>query len=164
MKKLRTIAIAAFLLLAVTAGSASAGALITSAQIKDDTVAGVDIKNQNLTGADVQDGSLSTFFDFLGVVPGPKGEPGPQGYPGPNGVGSLEQHNNVRTLSPGQRVTWQSYCSVGQTAIGGGISSTQPGAVTIEQSFPDGFYWTVQAYNSSNATVQAYAWTLCVPV
>ena len=162
--RIRAVVIAAFMLVAATAGSATAGALITSAQIKDDTVASVDVKNQNLTGADVRDGSLSTFFDFLGLVPGPQGDEGPKGYPGPNGIPGLEQHNNHRKLAPGQRVQWQSYCSDGQTAIGGGVSSTNPEVVQIERSFPDGFYWTVQVYNSSSVAVDAYAWTICAPV
>jgi hypothetical protein len=160
--KIRTILTGALMLVAVTAGSASAGALITSAQIKDSTVRTVDVRNQSLTGADVRDGSLSTFFDLLGLEAGPQGEVGPQGVPGANGAPGLVQRSAPRTLTAGQRLSWTSYCDLDEHAVGGGVSSERPDLVEIERSFPDGFHWTVQVRNPGPATVRVFGWALCV--
>jgi hypothetical protein len=163
-RRIRTLAIATLLLLAVTVGSATAGAMVTSARIKDGSVGSADVRNQSLTGADVKDGSLSAFFDFLGLVPGPQGDPGPQGYRGADGAPGLVQRAAPRTLAPGQRLTWTSYCDLDETAIGGGVSSERPDQVAIERSFPDGFHWTVRVHNPSSTEVRVYGWSLCVPV
>ncbi|RNL77432.1 hypothetical protein [Nocardioides marmorisolisilvae] len=40
-------------------GTAVAGSLITSAQIKDSTIVGADVKNSGLTGSDVKNSSLT---------------------------------------------------------------------------------------------------------
>ncbi len=162
MKRTHTLALSVLMLLAVTAGSASAGALITSARIKDNTVASVDVRNQSLTGVDVRDGSLSTG-DIRGLEEGPQGETGPPGAPGSNGAPGLIQRVAPRPLAAGQRQTWTSFCGAGETAISGGVSSNRPDLVTIERSAPDGFHWSVQVHNPSNVPVAAYAWALCVP-
>ena len=47
-------------------------------------MASADVKNGSLTGADVKDRSLSPS-DFSGSVAGTKGDPGPQGPAGPKG-------------------------------------------------------------------------------
>jgi len=41
-------------------GTAVAGSLITSAQIKDSTIVGADVKNGGLTGTDIKDSSLNS--------------------------------------------------------------------------------------------------------
>jgi hypothetical protein len=84
-RRLRTIGYGAALLLVATSGGAVAAGLITSADIKNDTIRSVDVRDGSLRGADISDGTL-TADDFGGVLPagpqGPAGQPGPQGVPG----------------------------------------------------------------------------------
>ena len=42
-------------------GTAVAGSLITSAQIKDSTIVGADVKNSGLTGSDIKSNSLTGY-------------------------------------------------------------------------------------------------------
>lgn len=163
MSRLRTVATVAVLLVAATAGSATAGALITGARIQDDTVAGIDVRDQSLTGFDVQDRSL-TLDDFVSLPTGPQGEPGPQGTPGANGLPNVVQRVAERTIPPGQRRRWTALCNAGETSVSGGVGATPPGYLVIEETFPDGFNWSVQVRNTGPVTVTAYAWALCVPV
>jgi hypothetical protein len=53
-----TVVAAAVVLTIATTGGAVAGGLITSKQIKNDTIKSVDVKDGSLTGTDVADGSL----------------------------------------------------------------------------------------------------------
>lgn len=61
----RTVRLVPALLLAIAvvvvsiAGSASAAKLITGKQIKNGSIASIDVRNANLTGVDVKDGSLT---------------------------------------------------------------------------------------------------------
>ncbi len=48
----------AVVVLVASAGSASAAAMITGKQIRNNTVTSADIKNGSLTGADIKDGSV----------------------------------------------------------------------------------------------------------
>jgi Collagen triple helix repeat (20 copies) len=84
---------------AVTAGTAGVQALITSAQIKDGTIASRDIKNGSIVRADLSAGTLSSLRGPRGVAgaagaqgpaaaqgaQGPAGPQGPQGDRGPQG-------------------------------------------------------------------------------
>jgi hypothetical protein len=54
------VAIGAVVVLIVTAATATAAALITGADIKDNTVASADLKNNNVASVDIKDGSISS--------------------------------------------------------------------------------------------------------
>lgn len=153
---------ATLLLLAATAGSASAGALITGARIQDESVTGVDIKNGSLTGTDVQDRSL-TLDDFVDLPAGPKGETGPQGKPGRNGAPGVVQRSDYRVVQADERRRWVVMCGPGEMALGGGVSSERPETVFIEQSFPDGNNWGVQVHNIGTTPVTVTGWAICLP-
>ena len=53
-----TVVAAALVLSVATTGGAVAGGLITSKQIKNNTIKSIDVRDANLTGVDVKDGSL----------------------------------------------------------------------------------------------------------
>jgi hypothetical protein len=66
-------------------GSATAAVLITSKQIKNNSIRGIDVKRGSLTGSDVKNRSL-TPADFRGSVQGPAGAKGDKGDPGAAGA------------------------------------------------------------------------------
>jgi hypothetical protein len=65
--------------------AATAGRLIGSAAIKNNTVRSLDIRNETITGRDVKDGSL-TAKDFSGALRGATGPRGPAGPAGQDGA------------------------------------------------------------------------------
>ncbi|WP_322937421.1 hypothetical protein [Nocardioides bizhenqiangii] len=159
--RIRTVAAAAIVLVGVTAGSATAGALVTGAQIKDGSVRGADVRNGSLTGGDVRDGSLS-LPDVENLPVGPKGEAGPPGLPGANGVPGLVQRSEPRTLGAGDRLSWTISCDLHETAVSGGVSSTRPDLVSIERSTVDGAHWLVSVVNEGGAEALVFGWAMCV--
>ena len=54
------VALGAAVVLIVTAATATAAALITSADIKNNTVASVDLKNNNIASGDIKDGTITS--------------------------------------------------------------------------------------------------------
>jgi hypothetical protein len=74
-------ATSALLLIGPGSTAASAGRLIGSAAIKNNTIRSLDIRNETITGRDVKDGSL-TVSDISGSLRGPAG---PRGVTGPRG-------------------------------------------------------------------------------
>jgi hypothetical protein len=79
---------AVFALAVVTAGTAGVQALITSAQIKDGTIASRDIRNGTIARADISAGTLSSLRGPRGLAgaAGTQGAPGAQGAQGPAGA------------------------------------------------------------------------------
>lgn len=75
-----------------TGGTAYAAVVVTSTNIKDETILSRDVHNGALRGSDVADGTLGlvdlsdTAEDALRGAPGPAGPAGPQGAQGPQGV------------------------------------------------------------------------------
>lgn len=85
--------------LLVGGGTATAAKLVTSADVKDGTLAGVDVRNGSLREADLAQGvrrKLNTTVSGSPGSPGAKGDQGPQGPKGdqgpqgPKGVADLE--------------------------------------------------------------------------
>jgi hypothetical protein len=62
------------------AGSAAAGALITGAQVKDDSLTGADVRDGTLTASD-----LAPQARDAASSRGPRGKRGPRGFRGPAG-------------------------------------------------------------------------------
>lgn len=86
---LRRNLIALIALFAALGGSAIAATVaknsVTSKSIKKGAVKSVDVKNDGLTGTDIDEVTLDGIQGPPGER-GPQGEPGPQGDPGPRGV------------------------------------------------------------------------------
>ena len=160
--RIRTVLTGVVLLVGLTAGSATAGALVTGAQIKDGTVRSADIRNGSLVGADVRDGSLR-LSDVENLPVGPKGEVGLPGIPGSNGVPGLVQRSAPRTLLQGERLSWVVFCDLHETAVSGGVSSTRPDLVSIERSTVDDGHWLVSVVNEGTAEVLVFGWAMCLP-
>ena len=74
-----------FALVAVTAGTAGVQALITSAQIKDGTIASRDIKNGAIARADMSATAIASLRGQRGPA-GPQGLAGAAGAQGPQGA------------------------------------------------------------------------------
>ena len=87
--------VAATALVIVGPGSATAtaGRLIGSAAIKDNTVRSKDVRDNTIRGKDVKDGSL-TAKDFSGKLRGAKGQRGAQG---PSGSSWTRRHRRAVT-------------------------------------------------------------------
>jgi hypothetical protein len=162
MSILRKVLMGSLLIVAVTAGSASAGALIGSARIQDNTVGSADIRNGSLSGNEVRDGALR-LADLTGLEPGVQGVPGPPGPPGADGVPGLQYRHEPRSLLPSQQVTVLSECAPEEESIAGGVSSTFPDRLVIRRSFPDGDHWSAEIVNESKETVTVYVWAVCIP-
>jgi hypothetical protein len=162
MRCIRTVLAVALLLVAATAGAASAGALITSARIKNGTVGAADVRNASLDGAEVRNGSLG-LADLTALEPGVKGLDGPAGDPGPNGVPGLTYRNAGRAMAPDQQLTWKAECDPGEQAIAGGVSSTRPESLIVVRSSPDRFHWSAEVWNTAGETVHVFVWAQCVP-
>lgn len=74
-------AVAASLIVAVAATSATARSLITGLQIKNGSITSVDLADGTIKSRDL----APSLRHAKTVVPGPQGEAGPQGPQGPNG-------------------------------------------------------------------------------
>jgi hypothetical protein len=72
--------------------AATAGRLIGSAAIKNNTIRSLDIRNETITGRDVKDGSL-TAKDFSGTLRGATGPRGPAGPTGDSGDSAATTSN-----------------------------------------------------------------------
>jgi hypothetical protein len=78
--------IALVALFVASTGTAVAGALITSANVQNNSLTGLDVHNGSLTSLDVMDHSLRPI-DFKGKLPaGPQGPQGPAGQQGAAGA------------------------------------------------------------------------------
>lgn len=107
-------------------GTSYAAVVVTSKNVKDNTLTGKDIKNSSLTGGDVQDGSLLAKDFKRGQVPagatGPQGPQGPQGAQGGQGAkGDRGEKGDAGT--PATRL-WASVSSSGTPSIRNGAGVT----------------------------------------
>ena len=159
--RIRAAILVALAVVLVGAGTASAGALITSKRVKDNSVGGADLRNGTLTRHDVRNGSL-TGSDIVGALPGPDGEDGPQGSPGTDGLVGLNYARTPATdLAAGDLTTVVTHC-VG-TVVGGGVATSNPTKVEIVGSRPvNGNAWQVVLWNRNATTIQVEGRATCV--
>ena len=163
----------------VVASTATAGA----AQL----VTGKTIKNESITGRDVRNGSL-TKADFAGNLAGPQGPEGPEGLRGPVGPrgptgapgaegpqgpqgpqGPAGGLNGLQYVVIGEDVpqtssaAWSAPCPAGTKVLGGGVSSSSPSVISIQESAPlnEGAGWAVQVRNGGASTLGIFAWAVC---
>lgn len=140
----------------VGAGGAVAAALVTSADIKDQTIKAVDIGSGGVTSSEVRDATLGGWDLRVDTVdedrlsaavrdklnapaePGPQGETGPagpQGETGPQGDPGVSGYEVVETTAslPGDDAvhSFTASCPEGKQAIGGGFgAATEANAAT----------------------------------
>lgn len=154
-----------------TAGTATAAALITGSQIKDNTVGSVDLKNNGvrsldvqdntLTSSDIKDGALRTVDFAAGELTtgpaGPSGPAGPAGAAGTPGAPGLAALEIVSGESATNSVTKQFdiSCPAGKKLIGGGGQVFNAGGfAALDESYPvNDTTWRVTAYEINPTAV-----------
>ena len=140
-KNLVLVAVAAIVL--TSGGTAAvAGSLISSNDIKDETIKSEDIKDNGVKARDLADGLLAKVTDGavgatgpagkdgLDGAQGPKGDPGAPGQAGKDGKDGKDGVTNLIT-GAGYTDVWEagsygeslSECPEGQYALGGGYST-----------------------------------------
>ena len=134
MKKLTQALPAAALIAAVMAVSASTGAvaaaMITGADIKNNTVTSADLKNKSVTGKDVKDGALTAADLSSATVSALKGTDGANGAAGTNGtngtngaagapgVSGLVQVEATAVVAPSDAKVLKVTCPAGKKILG----------------------------------------------
>jgi hypothetical protein len=162
------VALGCIIALGSLAGAHAAGQ-ITSPQIKDDTVAGRDVRNGSLRASKVALGTLRPR-DFTGDPTGPVG---PDGDPGPDGTVQGPAGFRGVSYAVGDPVdvtgfeTVVATCPEGTKAIGGGTSVSNLLTVGTATSAPTagGAAWlsTVYQWEPGNSS-QVFPWALCATV
>jgi hypothetical protein len=162
----RTFAVVTGALLIATlsgVGGAAAGGLITSRQIKDGTVASIDVKNAGLKLADLNAAARDAINQPGPAGPmGPQGEPGPMGPQGPAGESGLASYQVVAsewvqfgtTATPTTMLrSVSAVCPTGTRPTGGGYElQGRSGDVEVMVARPDGQAYRVDAINNSTYT------------
>ena len=140
------------LVLSCTGGAVAAG-YITSAQVKDNSLTGRDIRNRSLTPADFS-GSVRGDDGRDGAPgptgpQGPAGPAGPQGPAGPSAVSALttsEAADHPAGAVDGGTVA----CPAGQRVVSGGFFSDS-GVVFLSRPTGDRTGWMVAVDNSGSS-------------
>jgi hypothetical protein len=136
--------VAVIALLCALSGTATAAALITGAQIKNNTVSSLDLTNNGVKSVDVLNGSLKAVDFAPGQLPaGPAGPAGPQGPAGPAGpqgapgVAALEiVMASTASDSTGSKIA-EATCPGGKVLVGGGARIVgAAGNTALDESYP----------------------------
>jgi hypothetical protein len=121
-----SIVVAVAAVVIATAGSATAAGLITSSQIKNDTISSADIRDDTIRSADVRNHSLVVDDFKPGQIPeGPRGATGATGpggrpgAPGRDGFGLLTYAHRSERLANGDSVELIATCPPGTFVTGG---------------------------------------------
>ena len=156
--------IASLALLLSLTGTAVAGALITGAQIQNNTVGSLDLTNNGVKGVDLRDNGIKSIDVMNGQLravdfaPGqiPPGPAGPAGPAGPQGVPGLAEVEIVTAATASSSNSPQQVdvtCPAGKRLVGGGAHVYGANAeAALDESFPaDATKWRATAYEV-NAT------------
>ena len=100
-------------LLVASAGSATAGALITGKTIQNNSIASVDIKNRSLKAKDFRRGLIRRG------ATGAPGAPGAAGSAGRDGFGVLRYKTTAINLDPSESDIFFAICDAGTYPTGG---------------------------------------------
>jgi hypothetical protein len=167
----RTAAVAAGAAVLVGASSfgAVAGSLVTSKDIKNDTVRSVDVHDNGLYMRDLSHG-VQTRIN----APGPQGPAGPQGAPGADGapgatgpaaLANIEHWSSAGTVVAGTTGVVQVNCpTTAKTAISGGFSVdgySPEVQVLASRNTIDSKGWLVYAHNNDSVAHDVRAWVIC---
>ena len=155
-----------------SAGSATAASLITSGEIKNNTIRSGDIRNNTIRGKDVHtgtirssdvgDGSLLASDFAAGQLPqGAQGAQGPRGAAGRNGFGVLDYPDTVQTIADNHSAEVTVACPAGTSATGGDafVNDATDKDVTNQVVISQGFRfnnpigWSANMTNHTGADV-----------
>ena len=173
--------IACVALVVACTGTATAATLITSQQIKNNSLTTKDVRNESLRGGDVKDGSLRARDFQAGELPrgpagatgatGPQGAPGPQGARGPQGEPGLSGLETVYSESPFDSTSEKSVsatCPDGKRVIStgydlaGGKTGAHPDVLTDVVVDNLGFYGSAAYVDAYEEDATAAAWPVIV--
>jgi len=146
--------VAIFAVVLACAGSATAAGLITSKQVKNNSLTGGDVKNKSLKLRDIAPATRTALAS--GGSQGPQGNPGNDGAPGVSGYELVAEEsasgNGIRTASV--------ECPAGKKALSAGASVPVSSAhISNVRVSDDGTKAIAAAYNKEgNAT----PWSLTV--
>lgn len=187
MPRLATILIAAVVALALTAGGATAGSLITGAKVKNSSLTGADVRDRSITTRDlapsargtgtltkaraaqaVQDVLTDPQYGLTIKVQGERGEQGPagqavQGPQGPAGVHGVTVREQSVTVAPSSSAGIAAKCAGGERVVGGGGRFDGTAGI-LEDSYPVADSeqgWTAVYTNSGSTAGTATAYALC---
>lgn len=130
-------------LVIATGGTSYAAVVVTSANIKDETVQSRDVRNGTLKLSDINDTAEAQLRGKVGPrgpagprglpgepgepgeqgLPGEQGEPGEQGIPGTNGVSGLVYTRTQVSGTAAAPITAEAACPAGKKVVGGGFST-----------------------------------------
>ena len=171
---IKTAAIAAVVSLGIGASSATAASMISSAQVKDNSLTTKDIKNGSLTAADLSAAARAELKGSQGPA-GPAGATGATGATGASGVNGVQGpaggfdpakvtyiEGPAVTIGPQANGSGKATCPAGAKVLSGGwvVISGNVGEVFGSRSYDSGGSWTVMVYNHAqytNATVTPFA-------
>jgi hypothetical protein len=115
-----SMAVATIAVILAGAGSAAAGSLITSAQVQNNSLKSVDVKNKSLKLRDLGPGARTKLKGETGPQ-GPQGEPGQGGSGGPAAISGYEQVSQA-TDANGSVKSITVECPAGKKALSAGAS------------------------------------------
>jgi hypothetical protein len=169
-------------------GTATATALITGAQIKNNTVSSLDLTNNSVKSVDVANNSLTTLDVKNGALravdfapgelaagaagpAGPPGPAGPQGSAGAQGVPGLAGLEIVTAEGPSNSDANRQVdvsCPAGKKVVGGGAHIWNASSdVALDESYPmSASAWRATAYevNATAANWHLVAYAICAGV
>lgn len=138
---------------------------VTSKNIRNRTIRGVDLANNTITSGKVRNGSLLARDFKAGELPA--GATGPQGPPGANATTNVVIRDAFTLGVPaGAEAGVNVPCAAGEKAFSGGlygpgftISVSEPTNAPATGSPPTG--WRVVATNTSSVANPLHAWAIC---
>jgi hypothetical protein len=170
--RVAAVAAGAALLVGVSSVGAVAGSMITSKDIKNDTVRSVDVHDNGLYMRDLSQGVQKRIN-----APGPRGEtgatgaqgekgdPGAPGAPGPAALANIEHWSSAGTVVAGTTGVVQVNCPTAtKTAISGGFSVdgySPEVQVLASRNTIDSKGWLVYAHNNDSVAHDVRAWVIC---
>jgi hypothetical protein len=179
--RVAAVAAGAALLVGVSSVGAVAGSMITSKDIKNDTVRSVDVHDNGLYMRDLSQGVQKRIN-----APGPRGEtgatgaqgekgdPGATGAQGPKGdtgatgpaaLANIEHWSSAGTVVAGTTNSVQVNCPTPtKTAISGGFSvdgNSPDVQVLASRNTIDSKGWLVYAHNNDSVAHDVRAWVIC---
>jgi hypothetical protein len=167
MRHARWVGLCVVTLVLGVSGGVEAASLITGQQVKDDSVASIDIRNGSLSGRDVQDAGLGPD-DYDRDITGDRGDDGSQGPPGFNGVHDLTYSQETVTLDFAEQSLQVNCPKPNQFAIAGGIDSDNYAELKIRASAPGGTggtfarSWSLAVHSDFATPVTRTAYVVCV--
>lgn len=158
---LRTALIAGSVAALVGAGGgfAASTAYITSAQVKNGSLTGADIKDRSIGIRDLSPAAVRQLRGQRGPA-GPSGLAGPQGVPGGFDPGKTQTVIGPEVYVPAGALEFNinAYCPPGAAPLGGGFFSS---IAKASRSAPTPGGWNVFVYNDTSADVNAQAYVVC---